>query len=73
MSETDDKLDFEETMNLKKTALAFAFTLILATALPLRAQTGCDDSPEDPTIILAFVSGSAALAAGLWRTRGRKQ
>lgn len=63
--------EFEDTMNLKKTALAFAFTLILAAALPLRAQTGCDDSPEDPTFALALVGGAAALIAGL-RARSRK-
>ena len=60
-------------MNLKKTALAFAFTLMLAAVLPLRAQTGCDDSPEDPTILLALVGGTGALAASLWRYRHRKQ
>ena len=59
-------------MNLKKTALAFAFTLMLAAALPLRAQTGCDDSPEDPTIYLALVGGAGALAANLWRSHLRK-
>ena len=59
-------------MNLKKTALAFAFTLMLAAALPLRAQTGCDDSPEDPTIVLALVGGAGGLAAGLLRSRFRK-
>lgn len=58
-------------MNLKKTALAFAFTLMLAAALPLRAQTGCDDSPEDPTIVLALVGGAGGLAAGLLRSRFR--
>jgi XrtJ-associated TM-motif-TM protein len=59
-------------MNLKKTALTFAFTLILATALPLRAQTGCDDSPEDPTLVLALVGGAGALAASLWRFRVKR-
>ncbi len=58
-------------MNLKKTALAFAFTLVLAMALPLRAQTGCDDSPEDPTVVLALVGGAGALVAGVWRARRR--
>jgi XrtJ-associated TM-motif-TM protein len=55
-------------MNLNKTALTLAFALLLAAALPLRAQTGCDDSPEDPTIALALVGGAAALITGL-RTR----
>jgi XrtJ-associated TM-motif-TM protein len=66
-------LESEDTIDMKKTALAFAFTLILAAALPLRAQTGCDDSPEDPTIALALVGGAGALAANLWRSRSRKQ
>ncbi len=57
---------------MKKTALAFVFTLIVAAALPLRAQTGCDDSPEDPTIALALVGGAGALAAGVWRSRRHK-
>jgi XrtJ-associated TM-motif-TM protein len=52
-------------MNLNKTALTLAFALLLAAALPLRAQTGCDDSPEDPTIALALVGGAAALITGL--------
>jgi XrtJ-associated TM-motif-TM protein len=58
-------------MNLKKTILAFAFTLMLAMALPLRAQTGCDDSPEDPTVVLALVGGAGALVASLWKARRR--
>ena len=56
-------------MDLKKTALAFAFALIFATALPLHTQTGCGDSPEDPTIILVLVSSAGALIAGIWRAR----
>jgi XrtJ-associated TM-motif-TM protein len=60
-------------MNLKKSALAFAFTLLLATALPLRAQSGCVDSPEDPTVALALVGGAGAMAAGLWRSRSRNR
>ena len=61
-------------MNLKKTVLPFGFALMLAASLPLlRAQTGCDDSPEDPTIILALVGGAGALAAGIWKSRRLKQ
>jgi XrtJ-associated TM-motif-TM protein len=63
----------EDTMNLKKTALAFGFAVLLATALPLRAQTGCDDSPEDPTIVLALVGGAGALIAGLRAAGGQKK
>ncbi|SPE20128.1 Lipocalin family protein (fragment) [Candidatus Sulfotelmatomonas gaucii] len=56
-------------MNLKKAALATVFAIALAAALPVRAQTGCTDSPEDPTVILALVGGAGALAAGIWRSR----
>jgi XrtJ-associated TM-motif-TM protein len=60
-------------MNLKKTALSFAFALMLAAALPLRAQTGCDDSPEDPTIALALVGGAGALVSVAWaRVKARR-
>ncbi len=57
---------------MKKTLLAFSFFLVLAFTLPLRAQTGCDDSPEDPTFVLAIVGGAGALAARAWRSRARK-
>lgn len=67
-----DGHDFEDTTTMKRTALAFGFLLILALALPLRAQTGCDDSPEDPTVILALVAGLGALAASLRRLRRRQ-
>jgi XrtJ-associated TM-motif-TM protein len=59
-------------MNLKKTLFALSFAAMLALALPLHAQTGCDDSPEDPTIVLALVGGAGALAAGIWRSRLRR-
>jgi XrtJ-associated TM-motif-TM protein len=35
--------------------------LILLVAAPLRAQTGCTDSPENPTAVLALVGGVGAL------------
>lgn len=60
-------------MNLKRALLMFGFALMVALSLPLRAQTGCDDSPEDPTVVLALVGGAGAMAAGMWGTRGRKQ
>jgi XrtJ-associated TM-motif-TM protein len=60
-------------MNRKKTALALGIGLMLATALTLHAQTGCDDSPEDPTILLALVASAGALASTLLRSRGRKR
>jgi XrtJ-associated TM-motif-TM protein len=59
-------------MNLKKTAFASALLCALAMALPLRAQSGCVDSPEDPTVVLALVGAAGALAAGLRRSRLEK-
>ena len=52
---------------MKRAILVIGVMLTITSALPLRAQTGCDDSPEDPTIVLALVSGAGALAAGVWR------
>ena len=60
-------------MNLKKTVLVSGFLLMLAIALPLRAQTGCDDSPEDPTILLALVAGVGAFVASARASRKGKQ
>jgi len=60
-------------MILRKISLAFGLALVITMALPLRAQTGCDDSPEDPTIILALVGGAGAIAARLGLSRRRKQ
>jgi len=59
-------------MNMKKTLFAVGFALILALAPPLRAQTGCDDSPEDPTIVLAFVALAGALGARVRAARSRR-
>ena len=58
-------------MNPKRILFNAAFALLLIPALPLRAQTGCADSPEDPTIVLALVGGAGALAVGIWRSRRR--
>jgi XrtJ-associated TM-motif-TM protein len=60
-------------MNLRKTALAIGSVLMLATAATLRAQTGCVDSPEDPTIVLAVLAGAGAFTAKVWRSCNRKQ
>ncbi len=59
-------------MNLKKTLLMFGFPLMLASTVPLRAQTGCTDSPEDPTIVLALVGGAGALVGGVLGSIRRK-
>jgi XrtJ-associated TM-motif-TM protein len=49
---------------MKKSAFAFlCFALLLAVALPLQAQDGCTDSPENPTAILAVVGSAGAFFA----------
>lgn len=64
--------EFGDTMKLKKTLFAFGF-LILAMALPLHAQAGCDDSPENPTVVLALVGGAGALLSAVRsRLRARR-
>jgi len=38
--------------------------------VPLNAQTGCTDSPENPTVVLALV-GSAGALFSMIRSRSR--
>jgi XrtJ-associated TM-motif-TM protein len=46
---------------MKKPTLMFlGFVLLLSAALPLHAQIGCTDSPENPTAILALVGSAGA-------------
>jgi XrtJ-associated TM-motif-TM protein len=63
----------EKRMNLKKMLMVFGFPLLLAATLPLYAQTGCDDSPEDPTIVLALVSAAGLLVAGARAGKNREK
>jgi XrtJ-associated TM-motif-TM protein len=39
----------------------FWMALFASVALPLHAQTGCTDSPENPTVVLALVGSAGAL------------
>ena len=56
---------------MKKIVVFAAFVMLVVAASPLHAQTGCADSPENPTILLALV-GSAGAAASALRGRFRK-
>jgi XrtJ-associated TM-motif-TM protein len=52
----------------------FLLALILAAlALPLHAQSGCVDSPESPTLVLALVGGIGVVVARLRTARGTKE
>lgn len=53
---------------MKKTVLFAAFVMLVSAASPLHAQTGCANSPENPTILLALVGSAGAAVTAL---RGR--
>jgi XrtJ-associated TM-motif-TM protein len=46
---------------------------VLLVAVPLHAQTGCVDSPENPTVILALVGGAGALISRLRARRSPRR
>ena len=55
----------------KSSLLFFGCALVLLVAAPLYAQTGCTDSPENPTVVLALVGGAGALFSAV-RARVRR-
>jgi XrtJ-associated TM-motif-TM protein len=55
---------------MKKSLLLAALAFAVIVALPAHAQGGCDDSPENPTLILAGLAGGA-FAVSSMRTRFR--
>jgi XrtJ-associated TM-motif-TM protein len=59
---------------MKKYLLLTCFTFaLLIVAVPAHAQGGCDDSPENPTLILAgLASGAYGIAAVRTRIRARR-
>lgn len=47
---------------MKRILLILAgLVVLLSIASPLQAQSGCADSPENPTVVLALVGGAGAL------------
>ena len=46
---------------MKRTLAFLGCALLLMMAAPLHAQTGCTDSPENPTVVLGLVGGAGAL------------
>lgn len=52
----------------KKMLYLLGCACLLLVAAPLHAQTGCTNSPENPTIVLALV-GSAGAGFSALRTR----
>jgi XrtJ-associated TM-motif-TM protein len=47
---------------IRRCSPLFLLLLTFAVALPLHAQSGCTDSPEAPTVVLALVGGLGALS-----------
>jgi XrtJ-associated TM-motif-TM protein len=51
---------------MKKTFLLIAGFALLSFTVPMHAQvSGCEDSPENPTAILAVVGSAGALLTSL--------
>jgi XrtJ-associated TM-motif-TM protein len=59
---------------MKKAILSIALAIPLIAVLPARAQPGgCDDSPENPTLVLAGLAGGVfALSSLRTRLRARR-
>jgi XrtJ-associated TM-motif-TM protein len=57
---------------MKKSTLLLFGSLLLISAVSAHAQNGCDDSPENPTAILALVGSAGAILASV-RTRVRSR
>ncbi len=56
----------------RSTVMFLGCAVVLLVAMPLRAQTGCTDSPENPTAVLALVGGVGALWSAV-RARSRRR
>jgi XrtJ-associated TM-motif-TM protein len=57
---------------MKRLVLRFLGCMaVFAVAVPLRAQTGCTDSPENPTAVLALVGSAGALLSMARARRNR--
>jgi XrtJ-associated TM-motif-TM protein len=58
---------------MKKLLLFSALAMALIVAVPAHAQGGCDDTPENPTIVLAgLASGAFAVSSLRTRIRARR-
>jgi XrtJ-associated TM-motif-TM protein len=60
---------------MKKSMIVFlGYAVMVLVAAPLYAQSGCTDSPENPTAVLALVGGAGALFSALrGRMRARRR
>jgi XrtJ-associated TM-motif-TM protein len=57
----------------RSTVVLFGCAALVLVAVPLHAQIGCVDSPENPTAVLALVGGAGALYSAVRaRTKARR-
>ena len=57
---------------MRKSTIFAVLAVALLCTVPALAQGGCDDSPENPTLILAALAGGVYSANALrtrWRAR----
>jgi XrtJ-associated TM-motif-TM protein len=58
----------------KSTVVFLGCVVVLLVAAPLYGQTGCTDSPENPTVVLALVGGAGAVFSAVRaRIRARRK
>ena len=58
---------------MKKSLMFVVVAALVFVSVPLFAQGGCTDSPENPTVVLALVgSAGAFLAAARARYKARR-
>lgn len=57
---------------MNKLRLLAAFILVMAVATPLNAQSGCVNSPENPTALLAVFGSAGAFIAAAHNPLRRK-
>jgi XrtJ-associated TM-motif-TM protein len=69
------KVRFMGRMFMKRsTVVILGCAVLVLMAAPLVAQTGCTDSPENPTVVLALVGGAGALFSAVRdRIRARRR
>ena len=65
---------YPETSTVNKyRVICLCSVLLLACAKPLIGQTGCVDSPENPTVILGVVGAAGAFFSTLrYRAKARR-
>jgi XrtJ-associated TM-motif-TM protein len=66
-------LTFWELVMKRMSVVLVGCAVLLLIAPPLYGQTGCTDSPENPTVVLALAGGAGALFSAVRsRLRARR-